>query len=41
MPDAKIEIQDLVGDGNHYSDTVTSSTFAGKSKNLILVVGKT
>ena len=32
MPDAKIEIQDLAGDGNHYSATVTSSTFAGKSK---------
>ena len=32
MPDAKIEIQDLAGDGNHYSATVTSSTFVGKSK---------
>ena len=32
MPDAKIEIEDLAGDGNHYSATVTSSTFAGKSK---------
>ena len=32
MPDAKIEIQDLAGDGNHYSATITSSTFAGKSK---------
>ena len=32
MPDAKIEIQDLAGDGNHYSATVTSPTFAGKSK---------
>ena len=28
MPDAKIEIQDLAGDGNHYSATDTSSTFA-------------
>ena len=26
MPDAKIEIQDLAGDGNHYSATITSST---------------
>ena len=26
LPDAKIEIQDLAGDGNHYSATVTSST---------------
>ena len=32
MPDAKIEIQDLAGDGNHYSATVTSSKFAGKNK---------
>ena len=32
MPDAKIEIQDLEGDGNHYSATITSSKFAGKSK---------
>ena len=32
MPDASIEIQDLAGDGNHYSVTVTSSLFAGKSK---------
>ena len=32
MPDAKIEIQDLAGDGNHYSATVTSSQFSGKSK---------
>ena len=32
MPDATIEIQDLAGDGNHYSAIVTSSQFAGKSK---------
>ena len=32
LPDAAVEIQDLAGDGNHYSATVTSSTFAGKSK---------
>ena len=32
LPDSFIEIQDLAGDGNHYSATVTSSTFAGKSK---------
>ena len=30
--DAKVEIQDLAGDGNHYSATITSSQFAGKSK---------
>ena len=29
MPDASIEIQDLAGDGNHYSATVTSSEFLG------------
>ena len=32
MPDAKIEIQDLAGDGNHYSATVISSQFMGKTK---------
>ena len=32
MPDASIEIQDLAGDGNHYSATVISSQFVGKSK---------
>ncbi|MDB4845543.1 BolA/IbaG family iron-sulfur metabolism protein [Candidatus Pelagibacter sp.] len=32
LPDAKVEIQDLAGDGNHYSATVTSSQFSGKSK---------
>ena len=32
MPDAKIDIQDLAGDNNHYSATVTSSLFKGKSK---------
>ena len=32
MPDAIVEIQDLAGDGDHYSAIVTSSLFAGKSK---------
>ena len=32
MPDASIEIQDLAGDGNHYSATIISSQFAGKSR---------
>ena len=32
MPDANIVVQDLAGDGNHYSATITSSQFAGKSK---------
>ena len=32
MPDAIVEIQDLAGDGNHYSATITSAIFNGKSK---------
>ena len=32
FPDATIDIQDLAGDGNHYSATITSSQFSGKSK---------
>ena len=32
IPNAKIEIQDLAGDGNHYSATVTSSEFERKKK---------
>ena len=32
IPDASVEIQDLAGDGNHYSATVISSQFSGKSK---------
>jgi len=32
LPDATVEIQDLAGDGNHYSAEVTSSQFSGKSK---------
>ena len=32
LKDATVEIQDLAGDGNHYSATITSSQFSGKSK---------
>ena len=32
LPDASIDIQDLAGDKNHYSATITSSIFAGKTK---------
>jgi stress-induced morphogen len=32
LPDAKVEIQDLAGDGNHYSATVISEKFLGKNK---------
>ena len=32
FPDATVDIQDLAGDGNHYSAEVISSQFNGKSK---------
>ena len=32
LPDAVIDIKDTAGDGNHYSATITSSSFKGKSK---------
>ena len=32
MPDAEINIKDLAGDENHYSATIKSKIFAGKSK---------
>ena len=32
LPDAMVDIQDLAGDGNHYSATITSSQFSGKSR---------
>ena len=32
IPDAEISIQDLVGDNNHYSATIKSKVFIGKSK---------
>ena len=32
MPDAEIDIKDLAGDQNHYSATIKSKVFAGKSK---------
>ena len=32
IPDAEIDIRDLVGDENHYSATIKSKVFAGKSK---------
>ena len=32
IPDASIEIKDLVGDSNHYSAKITSKIFNGKSK---------
>jgi stress-induced morphogen len=32
IPDANVIIEDLRGDGDHYSATVISKTFEGKSK---------
>ena len=32
IPDAKITIEDLAGDDNHYSATIRSKVFSGKSK---------
>ena len=32
IPDANIEIKDLMGDNNHYSAIIKSSIFKGKSK---------
>ncbi len=32
IPDAEINIQDLAGDNNHYSATIKSKLFKGKSK---------
>lgn len=32
LPDARVEIRDLAGDGDHYAATVTSETFRGKTR---------
>jgi len=32
IPDAEVIIQDLAGDENHYSATIKSKIFTGKSK---------
>ena len=32
IPDAKIEIKDLMGDNNHYSATIKSKSFNGLNK---------
>ena len=32
MPDAEINIEDIAGDENHYSATIKSNAFKGKSK---------
>jgi stress-induced morphogen len=32
MPDAKVAIEDLAGDGDHYAATVVSESFRGLSR---------
>ena len=32
IPDAKVEIRDLAGDGDHYAATVIAESFRGKSR---------
>ena len=32
FPDAKVEIRDLAGDGNHYAATVVAEEFRGKNR---------
>jgi stress-induced morphogen len=32
LPDAKVQIQDLAGDGDHYAATVVSEAFRGKTR---------
>jgi len=32
FPDAKIEIEDLAGDGDHWSASIVSQAFAGRSR---------
>ena len=32
LPDAKVDIRDLAGDGDHYAATVISEQFRGKSR---------
>ncbi|HEY7609090.1 MAG TPA: BolA family transcriptional regulator [Alphaproteobacteria bacterium] len=32
FPDAKVEIRDLAGDGDHYAATIVSAAFKGKSR---------
>ena len=32
IPDARVEIRDLAGDGDHYAATVVAESFRGKSR---------
>ena len=32
FPDARVEVKDLAGDGNHYAASVVSAAFKGKNR---------
>lgn len=32
LPDARVEIRDLAGDGDHYAASIVSEAFRGKSR---------
>jgi stress-induced morphogen len=32
FPDARVEVKDLAGDGDHYAATVVTSAFKGKTR---------
>jgi stress-induced morphogen len=32
LPDAKVEVSDLAGDGDHYAATVVSEAFRGRTR---------
>jgi stress-induced morphogen len=32
LPDARVEVRDLAGDGDHYAATVVSAAFRGKTR---------
>lgn len=32
FPDARVDVKDLAGDGNHYAASVASAAFKGKSR---------
>jgi stress-induced morphogen len=32
FPDARVEVRDLAGDGEHYAATVVTKAFSGKSR---------
>lgn len=32
FPDARVEVRDLAGDGDHYAATVVTSAFKGKTR---------